>query len=143
MGEPESCDTDLDLELSDNPTFPWTDITYLLHKNQIDWGYYVTSGDQPDCVPDTDVACQGVPQAYNLAGPWNPLPRFDTVNDDNELDHLHPATDFYGAVQNGTLPAVSWVVPSADVSEHAPGTVSAGQSYVTDLINKVMQDGKK
>jgi phospholipase C len=33
---------------------------------------------------------------------------------------------------------VSWVVPSGDVSEHPPSTVSAGQSYVTSLVNAVM-----
>jgi phospholipase C len=33
---------------------------------------------------------------------------------------------------------VSWVVPSGAVSEHPPGAVSAGQSYVTSLINAVM-----
>jgi phospholipase C len=33
---------------------------------------------------------------------------------------------------------VSWVVPSGAVSEHPPATVSAGQSYVTSLVNAVM-----
>ena len=31
-----------------------------------------------------------------------------------------------------TLPAVSWIAPSGDVSEHPPGKVTAGQAYVTD-----------
>ncbi len=33
---------------------------------------------------------------------------------------------------------MSWVVPSGKVSEHPPGRISAGQSYVTDLINTIM-----
>jgi hypothetical protein len=33
---------------------------------------------------------------------------------------------------------VSWVVPSDAVSEHPPGPVSFGQSYVTSLVNAVM-----
>jgi len=37
------------------------------------------------------------------------------------------------------LPAVSWAVPTQSVSEHAPATVSAGQQYVTYLINQLMQ----
>jgi phospholipase C len=37
------------------------------------------------------------------------------------------------------LPAVSWVVPSGAVSEHPPNPVSAGQTYVTSLVNAVMQ----
>ena len=45
---------------------------------------------------------------------------------------------FYAAARAGTLPAVSWVVPSGEVSEHPPGPVSFGQSYVTSLVNAVM-----
>ncbi len=37
------------------------------------------------------------------------------------------------------LPAVSWIVPNGAVSEHPPSKVSVGQSYVTSLINAVMQ----
>ena len=48
-------------------------------------------------------------------------------------------TRFYAAAKNGTLPAVSWVVPSNAVSEHPPNPVSSGQSYVTSLINAVMR----
>jgi len=34
---------------------------------------------------------------------------------------------------------VSWVVPNHTVSEHPPARVSAGQAYVTSVINAVMQ----
>jgi hypothetical protein len=47
-------------------------------------------------------------------------------------------SNFYSAAQAGTLPAVSWIVPSGDMSEHPPYSVSAGQSYVTSLVNAVM-----
>jgi phospholipase C len=46
--------------------------------------------------------------------------------------------NFLLQAQRGTLPAVSWLAPSADVSEHPPAKVSAGQTYVTQLINTVM-----
>ena len=36
------------------------------------------------------------------------------------------------------MPAVSWVIPSGEVSEHPPSPVSYGQSYVTSLVNAVM-----
>ena len=48
-------------------------------------------------------------------------------------------TNFYAEAQAGSLPAVSWVVPSGEVSEHPPSPVSFGQSYVTSLINAVMR----
>jgi phospholipase C len=34
---------------------------------------------------------------------------------------------------------VSWIAPSGDVSEHPPGRISAGQAYVTSLVNAVMK----
>src|SRR5205823_10431555 len=46
---------------------------------------------------------------------------------------------FFAATKSGSLPAVSWIVPKASVSEHPPGLVSAGQTYVTGLINTIMQ----
>ncbi|HXS23104.1 MAG TPA: alkaline phosphatase family protein, partial [Gemmatimonadales bacterium] len=42
-------------------------------------------------------------------------------------------------VQAGTLPAVSWVIPNGELSEHPPALVSRGQAYVTALINAIMQ----
>ena len=48
-------------------------------------------------------------------------------------------SQFLDSARRGTLPAVSWVVPSQDVSEHPPARISAGVAYVTGLINAVMQ----
>ncbi len=45
---------------------------------------------------------------------------------------------FYTDVKSGNLPAVSWVVPNGAVSEHPPGLVSAGQAYVTTMIDAIM-----
>jgi len=37
------------------------------------------------------------------------------------------------------LPAVSWICPNGQVSEHPPARVSVGQAYVTKVVNAVMQ----
>src|SRR5439155_2201456 len=34
------------------PTYAWTDVTYLLHKQRVSWRYYVFSGTEPDCEDD-------------------------------------------------------------------------------------------
>jgi phospholipase C len=34
---------------------------------------------------------------------------------------------------------VSWITPNGAVSEHPPGLITAGQTYVTGLINTIMQ----
>ena len=36
-------------------------------------------------------------------------------------------------------PAVAWIIPDQEVSEHPPARVSTGQAYVTAIINTLMQ----
>ncbi|HLY84184.1 MAG TPA: alkaline phosphatase family protein [Acidimicrobiales bacterium] len=121
------------------PDYAWTDLTYLMHKDSVSWGYYVVSGTEPDCQNDQSVSCAPVRQNAQTPGIWNPLPFFDTVRQDGQLGNIQSVANFYNQASAGTLPAVSWVVPSGAVSEHPPAPVSAGQAYVTSLINAVMQ----
>jgi phospholipase C len=123
----------------DEPIYAWTDLTYLLHKQRVSWGYYVVAGTQPDCEDDAALSCAPVRQNAKTPGIWNPLPYFDTVRNDGELGNIQSVDRFYAAADHGTLPAVSWVVPSGSLSEHPPAPVSFGQSYVTSLINAVMR----
>jgi phospholipase C len=121
-----------------SPIYAWTDMTYLLHKDSVSWGYYVVAGTEPDCENDSAVSCAPVKQNAQTPGIWNPLPYFDTVKADGQLGNIQSVDNYYQAAKAGTLPAVSWVVPSGEVSEHPPAPVSYGQSYVTSLINAAM-----
>ena len=121
------------------PIYAWTDMTYLLHKNQVSWGYYVATGTEPDCQDDSAVTCAPIKQNAKTPGIWNPLPYFDTVKADGQLGNIQSVDNFLGQASGGTLPAVSWVAPSGDVSEHPPSRISSGQAYVTTLINAVMK----
>lgn len=118
--------------------YAWTDLTYLLHKNNISWAYYLSKGSEPDCADD-QMLCQQKPQKANVPGIWNPLPQFDTVQQDGQLSNIQDVSGFFTAAKAGTLPAVSWIVPDSKVSEHPPALVSAGQAYVTSIINAAMQ----
>jgi phospholipase C len=120
------------------PIYAWTDLTYLLHKKGVSWGYYILAGTEPDCEDDEKVGCLPVEQNAKTPGIWNPLPYFDTVKSDGELGNIQSVQKFLELARNGTLPAVSWIVPSGDVSEHPPALVSRGQTFVTTLINAVM-----
>ena len=125
--------------LSTTPLYAWTDITYLLHKYGVSWGYYVMKGTEPDCETDSSVTCAPVAQGPKTPGIWNPLPHFTDVHQDGQLGNVQTLSNFYTAARAGTLPAVSWIDPSGQVSEHPTALVSAGQTYVTGLINAVMQ----
>jgi phospholipase C len=120
------------------PTYAWTDLTYLLHRAHVPWRYYVAKGSEPDCEQDQLLTCPQVPQNPTTPGIWNPLPYFTTVHQDHQLHDITSVHRFLTDARRGTLPAVSWVVPSQAVSEHPRGRVSAGQTYVTGLVNAVM-----
>jgi phospholipase C len=120
------------------PDYAWTDLTYLLHRFHISWGYYLAKGDQPDCGDDA-MYCAPVPQNAKTPGIWNPLPWFDTVRQDHQLSDIRPLADFYKAAEQGALPSVSWVTPAQSVSDHPPARITAGQAYVTGLINTIMR----
>jgi phospholipase C len=123
---------------SNKPDFPWTDLTYLLHRYGVSWRYYVSQGNQPDCA-NSEMFCKKARQRANTPNIWNPLPRFDTVHEDDQLGNIVPLDGFFRDAKAGNLPAVSWIVPSQTNSEHPPGLVSAGQSYVTSLVNAIMR----
>lgn len=148
--DPFSCTNALDLpglppdfgrarkRLTKEPIYAWTDLTYLLHKKSVTWGYYVLDGSEPDCRDDEQEDCLPVKQNAKTPGIWNPLPYFDTVRNDGELGNIQSVEKFLAQAKAGRLPAVAWVVPSADVSEHPPALVSKGQTFVTGLFNAVM-----
>jgi phospholipase C len=118
--------------------YAWTDLTYLLYKNNVSWAYYLQSGTAPDCADD-GMTCTPGPQSPPVPSIWNPLPGFGDVKADGQLGNVQPMSNFFASAKAGTLPAVSWVTPDGKVSEHPPNLVSAGQSYVTGLIDAVMQ----
>ena len=121
-----------------SPDYAWTDLTYLLFKNKVSWKYYVQAGTQPDCADDRAV-CPPVHQDAKTPGIWNPLPWFDTVKQNGQLDNITDVTNFYKDSMKGTLPAVSWITPNGSNSEHPPARLSDGQAWTASLIDAVMQ----
>jgi phospholipase C len=107
--------------------FAWTDLTYLMHKYHVSWGYYLDHGEQTATNP------LGVPTI------WDPLPGFTDVKKDHQEASIKPLSAFMSEAKAGHLPQVSWIVPDAADSEHPPALVSRGQAYVTRIINAVMR----
>ena len=120
------------------PDYAWTDLTYLLHRDNVSWRYYVFKGMQPDC-DDSAMFCKAVPQDATTPGIWNPLPWFDTVAQDRQGENVAPFNDFLVAAHSGTLPAVSWLAPAQAVSDHPPASIRRGQAYVTGVIDAIMR----
>jgi len=107
--------------------FAWTDVTYLLHRKHVSWGYYLDHGAVAD---------------HNQDGVWviwNVLPGFTDVHKDHQAGNVRPLRDFYLQAKAGTLPKVTWISPNVRHSEHGPALVSSGQAFVTKVINAVMR----
>jgi phospholipase C len=146
--DPRSCRNSVERPMSPphqalNPTdavphYAWTDLTYLMHKHHVSWRYYVFAGQEPDCETGA-ISCSRVLQRATTPGAWNPLPYFTTVKHDHQLANVTSISKLFAAAREGTLPAVSWVIPNNRVSEHPPTRISFGQTFVTHVINTIMQ----
>jgi phospholipase C len=69
---------------------------------------------------------------------WVPLLSMPRFLDNPALrSHIVPLSQYYNDLLNGTLPAVSYIVPSGP-SEHPPSSVKSGQAFVRSLINSLI-----
>jgi phospholipase C len=132
---------ELDPETSTEPDFRWTDLTYMLAQHHVSWRYYISGQTVPDCdngfepgecTPDP-VPSVGSPEQRN------PLPDFATVHTDHQLGNIQAYPDFFAAARTGKLPAVTWVVPDVLHSDHPRKPLSAGQAWVTRVVNAIMR----
>ncbi len=109
-GDPMSCANTLQSPdqpaRCQTPDYAWTDLTYLLHQHRISWAYYVEGGTEPDC-EDNRMNCAPVSQRARRPSFLNPLPGFDTVKQDDELNNIQDLSTYFNAAKHGTLPAVS------------------------------------
>jgi phospholipase C len=125
-------------QVSTTYNYAWTDITYLLHKDGVSWGYFITPGGEPDCAGG-NANCASSPFSVGTPDIWNPLPSFTDVHADGQLRNIQAVTHFLADARTGALPEVSWIVPDQRHSDHPPANIANGQAYVTNLINTIMQ----
>jgi phospholipase C len=114
-------------QLTQYGNYAWTDLTWLLHRQNVSWGYYIHKGEPPE------------PSWSDTPDIWNPLPSFTTVRRDGQVGNVKSVSHFLEAARGGRLPVVSWVVPDQEHSEHAPATPADGQRYVTRLVDTLMR----
>jgi phospholipase C len=144
-GDPMSCISNVDpreeyqrFEYGEAPIYAWTDITWLLDRGGVSWGYYVAPGtcSFPPCHGRALDSPEGTTPASK-----NPLPGFATLYETEQQDHILDYRSFERSARHGTLRSVSWVVPGDGVSEHPQSSrgVAAGMAHVTRIVNSVMR----
>ncbi|MBI3649305.1 MAG: hypothetical protein HY240_11255 [Actinobacteria bacterium] len=95
----------------DVPTLPAE-----LQKAGVSWKYYLGHNDYVE-TPDWITYWHGGPMMKNVVDPSTLIPD----------------------ISSGHLPAVSWVVPNVEVSDHPPDSVCAGENWTVDVMNALQR----
>jgi phospholipase C len=102
------------------PCFPSTTLGDELDGAGLSWGYYTAS-----IKGDGDI--------------WNAYQAIKHIRYGPDWHkNVHwPATKFFRAIDSGTLPAVSWVTPTCQNSDHAGCDSNHGPHWVASLVNAI------
>jgi len=121
------------------PPEGWGDLPTIFDRLQdagVSWKFYIENYD-PSINYKTRDRVELVDRAAQVI--WAPVLAYQRFVEDPELNkHIVDLDQYYKDVQHGTLPAVSYIVPSGD-SEHPPGRIQAGQRLVRALVNELMR----
>ncbi len=105
------------------PCFDFQTLADSLQTAGISWKYYAPTIGQ---------------QGYQ----WVALDAIKHIRQSNLwASHVVPESQFDIDAQNGQLPAVSWLVPTAQNSEHPTAPSCVGENWTVGKINSVMQGG--
>jgi phospholipase C len=108
----------------------------------LSWGYYQQNwNDKIDCTGQYVRGITKFSTGGGYDGLWSGLADFTQVQKTAiECSSLGNLQDFKNAISADDLPAVSWVEPQPQNSDHpGQGTWSAGQIYVSSIINSIEQ----
>jgi len=111
------------------PCFDHPTLTDLLNQKSVSWKYYAPSAGSiwtapnaishmcgPNATPPNATACTGSDWTNNVV-----LNQTDVLSD----------------ISAGQLPAVSWVIPDGDESDHALSNTGEGPSWVASIVNAI------
>ncbi|MEM0117984.1 MAG: alkaline phosphatase family protein [Conexivisphaerales archaeon] len=99
----------------------------------ISWKYYDTPIGPSDTLDKAIISGK----AFDY---WNPLDaKNSTYVDPSYRANVVAREQIFWDIGNGTLPQVSWVIPSPAISDHPPANITLGMWWITDLVNAVMQ----
>ena len=121
--------------------YPWVNLFQLLDLGGVSWKTYLGQGNEPDC-EDGQMTCDPQIQTGTVPSIWNLAPYFSSVKAQGPAyiaSHVVATDQFLVDIENQKLPAVSWIAPSDEYSEHPPNRITTGMEYVTSLVNAVMQ----
>ncbi|CAN5806011.1 acid phosphatase [soil metagenome] len=87
----------------------------------VDWAYYSASQDQVGYFWN----------AYNGIG--------NVFHTDMWQQHMRPVDRVVRDIEAGDLPAVTWITPRFELSDHPPYSTGHAHNWITDIVNAVMR----
>jgi phospholipase C len=108
----------------------------LLDAAGVNWRYYspcFEDSDTPGCKGNTCTGCSGaLLNAFDVIWPVRNGPEWGT-------NVSMPETNIFSDISGGTLPAVSWVIPEDNNSDHLAEPEDNGPAWVASVVNAVGQ----
>lgn len=100
------------------PCFKYATIRNRLDNAQLSWLYFTNKSDN---------------------SVWNAFDAIDAVRNGPEwaTNIIHPEKKIFDWISNGQLPAVSWVIPEADTSDHPGNHQQLGPEWVASVVNAI------
>ncbi|HVN68241.1 MAG TPA: alkaline phosphatase family protein [Candidatus Binatia bacterium] len=113
-------DLQLEYDKGPSPCFTYATLRDLLDAKSVSWKYY------------------SPPEPHGTGALWNAFDAIDAVRNGPEwtTNVTKQPTVFFDDVTNGTLPAVSWIVPDDNNSDH-PGNHDLGPAWVASIVNAI------
>ena len=119
-----------------NPCFDYYTLRDLLDAKNVSWKYYAQAVQGPNG-----------PQHGDTAGIWSAFDAIQAVRYSNEWGKnvtMSATSHIFKDIKNGKLPAVSWITPDAQNSDHPQEhqhgkLVDFGPSWVASIVNAVGQ----
>ena len=103
------------------PCFDFDTLADRLEDEELSWKYYAPGQDKSGYIWSALDAIRHI----RLTSLWT--------------KHVVPTEQFVKDAQSGALPAVSWLVTSAGLSEHPPASVCQGENWTVEQLNALMQ----
>ncbi|MEA2404194.1 MAG: hypothetical protein QOE08_841 [Thermoleophilaceae bacterium] len=113
--------------------FDQTTIFDRLEKKGVSWKFYVQNYDPGITFRNGAVGDRGSQVV------WVPLLNYARYLDNPKLaSRIVDMSEYYKDLERGTLPEVAYIAPSGS-SEHPPGSIQAGETFVRTMINSLMR----
>lgn len=116
-------------EANDTPT-----ITDLLTRANVSWSYYDYPLSNYSHAIHAEAGAGLDDSAFDF---WNPLAAQAESYQSNDSYHFVASSQFFTDAAAGTLPNVSWVLPTFNDSDHPPASLVNGETWVSSVINAV------